>query len=228
MTKRKKLSIAICVLVLALVSQLACSPTFAKTPVDIDIIELVDDGNGGYKSWTDITGAMPGMTYSAIPRVKNNGTMPVSIKMCLLESVTSASGESMPLPARTFDIKIEDGWSLDNESTDNQTSSALRDCYRYNSTVEVGDMTKPLFTKITLNRGLGNEYQDSTFTLHLEAIAVNDEAVAPTDSDIDSEKPSSPDTGINTASYFEIVSPVAFSAGAIVLFATIAYLLRKI
>ena len=80
------------------------SPVFAEGPVDISMIELVDDGTGEYKPWEDIVGAMPGMTYSAIPRVKNNGDVEVSVRMCLSQSATDSGGGSIMLPANTFGI----------------------------------------------------------------------------------------------------------------------------
>ena len=43
-------------------------PVSAVGPVDIEIVEVVDDGSGGFSPWQDITSAMPGETYSAIPR----------------------------------------------------------------------------------------------------------------------------------------------------------------
>ena len=48
-------------------------PVFAEGPVDISIVEKVDDGHGGYKEWEDITGAMPGCMTRA-SECRRNGT----------------------------------------------------------------------------------------------------------------------------------------------------------
>ena len=130
-------------------------------PVDIEIVEVVDDGTGGYKTWEDITDAIPGMTYSVIPRVKNNGSMPVRVQMCLSESAMNMLGELLNLPSNTFWIDIDDHWSL-----------TTGDCYVYNTELESEAVTEPIFYEVTLSSALGNEYQNSTFNLHLETMAI--------------------------------------------------------
>ena len=89
MTKRNAFSAVVCGA--ALVSGLVSVPVLASGPVDISIVEVVDDGMGGYKPWEDIVGAMPGETYSAIPRIKNNGLVVAEVEMCLSESATNAA-----------------------------------------------------------------------------------------------------------------------------------------
>lgn len=169
-----------------------CSPVFAENPVNINIIEVVDDGNGGYKPWEDITGAMPGMSYSAIPRVRNDGVVPVSVRMCLSESATDALGNSINLPANTFGIDIDSRWVLDSESSEDASDPAVGNCYDYNAMLEPGAMTEPIFTEVRLSSELGNEYENSTFGLHLDAEAKGDLPVEP-------DNPNSPDTGANSA-----------------------------
>lgn len=232
MAKRKLLYASVAsVLSLTLAGQFVCSPVFAEGPVNISIVEVVNDGGGGYKPWEDITGAMPGMTYSAIPRVKNDGMVPVPVRMCLSESAVNATGESIALPANAFGINIGDGWTLDNNESGNPDDPASGNCYKYNNELAVGDVTEPIFTEVALNSSLGNEYNNSTFNLHLEATAVGDEP-APVNPDDPGTNPgttddvNSPDTGSNTYSYLEIVSPVLISAGSITIFAVIAYIIR--
>ena len=206
-----------------------CSPVFANGPVDISIVEKVDAGSEGYKEWQDIVGAMPGETYSAIPRVKNDGSVPVAVRMCLSESATNAEGETINLPANTFGIVIGDGWTLDSASGGNPGDPASGNCYNYNAELAVGETTEPLFTEVTLSSELGNAFENSTFNLHLEAEAVGGDAPAPVpDTPETPDVPSSPDTGVNTFSYFANISPVLISVGAITLFAVVAYALRDL
>lgn len=202
-------------------------PVFASGPVDISIVEKVDDGSGGYKDWEDITGAMPGEVYSAIPQVQNDGSVPVSVRMCLSESATNTDGGTINLPANTFGININGAWSPDNEGGATDISDpASGNCYKYNSMLEVGVMTEPIFEEVGLSSALGNEYQGATFNLHLEASAVGDEE--PDEPVIPDSHPSNPDTGAVTNSEpLTTAGYVSLSIGLIVLVGMITLLLRK-
>lgn len=217
------------VLVLSIVSGFVCSPVFAEGLVDIDIVEMADDGTGNYIPWTDIVGAMPGEVYSAIPRVKNNGETAVIVKMCLSQSATDGGGESIALPNNTFGILVNESWTLESSETD-AVNPATGNCYIYNSELEVGEVTEPLFTEVSLSSELGNEYENSTFSLHLEAEATDSEEFTPEPTPTPSPEltPESPNTGVNSVLYLEIVSPVFYTAGVIEVFALIAYFLRRI
>lgn len=166
-------------------SGFVCFPVFADNPVDIHIVEVVDDGSGELKPWEDITGAMPGMTYSAIPRVRNSGAIPANIRMCLSESAVNATGDSIILPANTFGITINDNWKIENDGDASDPASG--NCYRYNALLNVGELTEPLFSEVTISPNLENEYQGATFSLHIDAYAESEE-----------ETPEESDTGVIT------------------------------
>ena len=218
MTKRRLFDVAVGALVLG---GFVCYPVFAEGPVNVSVIEVVDDGSGGYKAWEDITDAMPGMTYSAIPRVKNDGSVPVRVELCLVESVINNVGDEVIFPFDAFIVNAGAGWSFNVEG-----SVGMR-CYDYDSSLAVGGMTEPLFTEVTLNSELENEFENNTFSLHLVANAIEDgggdEPDVPTE---DPSVPGSPDTGENTFSYLENVSPLLFATGGVVLFAMLVYVLR--
>ena len=174
MTMKKMITVsAASVLTFVGAGQFVCSPVFANGPVDISIVEKVDDGSGGYKDWEDITDAMPGVTYSAIPRVKNDGSTAVEVRMCLSESAKSSDGGSISLRPNTFGIEINGNWELEKGSK-NASDPAKGNCYRYNSKIAVGEVTEPLFSEVTLSPELGNEYQGATFNLHLDAYAAEE------------------------------------------------------
>lgn len=201
-------------------------PVFAEGPVDISIVEKVDDGHGGYKEWEDITGAMPGMTYSAMPQVKNDGSLGAYVEMCLSESATNAGGETIVLPANTFEISINEHWSLSNRWVTNAVDPAAGNCYEYDSMLEVGALTEPIFTEVTLSRMLGNEYQGATFNLHLEAIAVDekpDDPVGPVNPDV----PGNPDTGTTNASGLDAALVIPYVLGIAAIVVLIIHLLRN-
>ena len=202
-----------------------CSPVFASGPVNISIVEKVDDGSGGYKDWKDITGAMPGEVYSAIPQVQNDGSVPVSVRMCLSESATNADGGTINLPANTFGIIINGAWNPDNEGATDISDPASGNCYKYNSMLDVGAMTEPIFEEVGLSSALGNEYQGATFNLHLEAYAMSDEEP---DEPVIPDNPSEPDTGAYTNSEgLTTGGYVLLSLGAAMLLSMISYLVAR-
>lgn len=226
MTRKELFGVSV-VSVVALMGSFVCSPVFAEGLVDIDIVEMADDGTGNYIPWTDIVGAMPGEVYSAIPRVKNNGETAVIVKMCLSQSATDEGGESVALPNNTFGILINESWTIGSSETD-VVNPATGNCYIYNSKLEVGEVTEPLFTEVSLSNELGNEYRNNTFSLYLEAEARDGEAPEPTPTPSPEPTPESPNTGVNSVLYLEIVSPVFYTAGAVGAFALLAYFLRRI
>ncbi|MBR0460543.1 hypothetical protein IJI91_00920 [Candidatus Saccharibacteria bacterium] len=190
--------------------------------MDIDIVEMVNDGSGSLKPWQDITDAMPGMTYSAIPRVKNNGSMLAEeVRMCLSESATNSGGGTIVLPANTFGININStNWLLDNDGTANPADPATGNCYKYNSNLASGAITEPLFSEVTLSPALGNEYQGATFNLHIEAWAK-------ADSPDTTNTTENPDTGVNTAEG-SFVSAIPYILGGLALLVVLIHLLRVV
>ncbi len=215
MIKKKLFGIGIAgVLVAGLASSLVGFPVFADGPVNISIVEMVDDGAGGYKNWEDITGAMPGMTYSAIPRIINDGSVAVPIWVCLSESVMNGAGETVILPSNTFGIIINPNWSL-NETVGNASDPASGNCYKYNKQIEPGEFTEPVFTEVTLNPNLGNEHQNATFSLHIDAYASDEEPMPEPEPE---GEPGSPDTGLMARSGVNasIIVPYMLGGAALV------------
>lgn len=184
---------------------------------------MVDDGSGVLKPWEDITGAMPGMTYSAIPRVKNDGSMLAEqVRMCLSESATNAAGGAIVLPADTFGIDINASyWILDNDGPADPANPATGNCYKYNSTLAPGAITEPLFSKVTLSSTLGNTYQNATFSLHIDAWARAGEDPA----DNPSTETGVADTGVNTTEG-SLVSAVPYILGGLALLVIVIHLMK--
>lgn len=148
-----------------------------NNPIDIKIIEMSDDGSGNLTPWQDIANAIPGSTYSAIPRVINYGTTEVSVSICLSRSGQTSSGDPIEVTNEHILVNLEPGWTETEET----------ECYKYNSTLAPGELTEPLFSSVTINN-ISNEHQGATFNLHLYAEAIGD--IPPT--------PESPDTGFST------------------------------
>ena len=198
MTKRGLFRVA-GVLSLTMAGAFVYSPVFAEGPVDITIVEKGDDGSGGIISeWQDITGAMPGMTYNAVPQVRNDGTITVPVTMCLTESGKDGEGKDIVLDPKTFQIDINDGhWTkMSGEDSGGAVASPILVCYKHNTELAPGELTEPLFHEVYLSEELGNEHQNATFTLHLDAYAGED---VPED-DPTVVTPEEPDTGAFTNS----------------------------
>ncbi|MBR3322058.1 hypothetical protein IKG05_00215 [Candidatus Saccharibacteria bacterium] len=228
MTKRDLFGVA-GVLSLTMAGAFVYSPVFAEGPVDIDIIEMVDDGMGNYKDWEDITGAMPGDVYSTIPRVQNNGSVAALVRMCLSESGMDATGNVIELDNGTFTIDINDAYWTRDTGSDNggSVSSPIDVCYKYNTELAVGGVTEPLFYQVSLSSELGNEHSNATFRLHLYAEGTNG---LPDDSDESdgSVSPINPDTGVVTNSEpLTTAGYISLSVGLVVLLGMIALLLRR-
>lgn len=201
---------------LVLASGFVCSPVFADGPVNISIVEKVSDGAGGYKDWEDITGALPGATYSVIPQVKNDGTVAATTWMCITESVEGV-----------FEIDINEHWTFDGESLSDLTTGR---CYKYNSALNVGEMTEPLFSEAALSSAIENEHQGATFNLHLEVFATEvsedpDVPINPSGADI----PNNPDTGVATDSgSLTVAEVVPYVLGVAAVVVLVIHLLRNL
>ena len=205
-------------------------PVFAEGPVDISIVEKVNDGTGNYKDWEDITDAMPGMNYSAIPQVKNNGTMAVPVTMCITESGMDEVGNVIELDAGTFQIDINDEhWvKISGEDSGGTVSSPIVVCYKYNSELAVGEITEPLFYEVYLSERLGNEHHNATFRLHLDAYAGEEKPVDEETEGSEEVLPNNPNTGEFTNSEpLTTTGYVFLSLGAVTLIGMIIYMLQK-
>lgn len=207
-------------------SQLIGFSVFANGPVDISIVELVDDGSGNLTPWVDIDGVMPGLTYSAIPRVRNDGLVPVEARMCISESAISKAGDVIVLPPNAFEIDINKNWALDVGGIGNASDPASGNCYKHYAIIEPGAISEPLFSEVKVGAAIENSHKGATFNLHLEAEAMWESPDRESFEPINSTTPASPDTEFNTVLYFDIVKPVFFAAGGVGFFATVAYLFR--
>ena len=218
MTKKELISsVAISVLAGGFVA----FPVFAESPVNISIVEMGDDGAGNLISeWQDITGAMPVMTYNAVPRIKNDGTETVTVRMCLSESGVDAEGNVITLENGTFAIDINDAyWTKDVGSDEGGTvSSPIDVCYKYNAELMTGEATEPLFSKVSLSSELGNEYKNATFNLHLYAEAIGD---------IPEPAPTNPDTGGGTVGLRSAADVIPYALGGAALVVLAIHLLRN-
>ncbi len=125
--------------------------------VEIAISEWADEERT--VPFEDLTGAMPGATVTKIAEVKNTGASDAWVRVKVEKNIT-LSGEGTPdtdlveLDLNTADWTEKDGY------------------YYYTKALKPGETTTPVFTAVTFNAGMGNEYQNATATVDVSAQAV--------------------------------------------------------
>lgn len=124
-----------------------------------DLPEFKSNENGAFN-------VMPGETVSKIPYVDNVGTADLYARIQLTQSIT-VDGEVMPT------TMIVDGEEIPLLELDIRPEWTLKDgWYYYNAAVTPGEKTTPLFTGVTFVDEMGNEYQNATVTIEVNAQAV--------------------------------------------------------
>ena len=130
--------------------------------VDIDLIEMADlDGDGkGDVQFEDVKGVTPGEEVSKIVTVENTGSQPAYVRILvdktitLKDNPTEKEDESLvECDINTTDWKEQDGF------------------YYYNTPLEAGAETAPLFTTVTFSEKMGNLYQSSEISIDIQAQA---------------------------------------------------------
>ena len=107
----------------------------------------------------DLTGIMPGAAVTKIVEVENTGASTAWVRVLVDENI-ELSGEGRADPGDiVLDINTTD-WTLKDGR------------YYYNSPLEAGETTAPLFTSVSFDKDMGNEYQNATVTVDVSAQAV--------------------------------------------------------
>lgn len=125
--------------------------------VDITLQEWADEGKT--KPFEDLTGIMPGMTVTKIAEIKNTGASEAWVRVKVEKNIRLAGeGEVNPdlveLALDTANWTEKDGY------------------YYYNKALKPGEVTAPIFSAVTFNASMGNEYQNATATVDVQAQAV--------------------------------------------------------
>ena len=111
----------------------------------------------------NLEGVMPGNEITKIAIVKNTGTAPAWIRVKIDIAVTKQIGnEVLTLPSDKVTVNIDTkSWKL---GTDGY--------YYYQKALDKGAKTEPIFTSVLFDKGMGNEYQDSTASVDVLVQAV--------------------------------------------------------
>ena len=125
--------------------------------VKIELLEWADTGRT--KPFKDKTGAMPGAEIVKIVEIKNTGASDAWVRVKVEKSI-KLQGEGKPdtdlvkLTLNTADWTEKAGY------------------YYYTEALKPGEVTKPIFTGVTFNADMGNEYQNATATVDVSAQVV--------------------------------------------------------
>ena len=107
----------------------------------------------------DLTGIMPGTTVTKIAEIKNTGASDAWVRVRVEKNI-KLQGEGTPdtglveLTRSSADWTEKDGY------------------YYYTKALKPGEVTAPIFTAVTFNADMGNEYQNATATVDVFAQAV--------------------------------------------------------
>lgn len=164
--KRKLLILSLLVILAALTAAgtLAYYTDIARTHnvitsgnVNIDLLEWADEART--KPFKDKQGVMPGTKVTKIVEVKNTGTGAAFLRLWVEKEVYGA--DQKPMDTKPVSLNFNDtDWTY------------LEGYYYYNRSLEPGKTTEPLFTTVTFDPLMGNEYQNAAAHVKVTAYAV--------------------------------------------------------
>lgn len=126
--------------------------------VSIAIQEWADEEK--QTPFVDLDGIMPDMSVTKIAEVKNTGASEAWIRVSITKAIELAGEGTPDIDLVELDLNTND-WTLG------------EDGYLYcNEPVKPGEVTAPIFTTVSFNKAMGNEYQYATATVDIVAQAV--------------------------------------------------------
>ena len=172
--KRKVLILS----VLAILIAILAANTLAYFTADTKAHNVITSGGVSIKlnEWAneartekfeDKTGVMPGAEVTKIVEVENVGTGTAWVRVELSIEVWLGDEYEEELPAEPVHLMYGDTAGC------NTTDWTYQDgYYYYNKPLAPGETTEPLFTTVTFDPKMGNEYQNSTAHVDVNAYAV--------------------------------------------------------
>ena len=132
--------------------------------VSIDLIESTDQVgvDGRPIPFTNIDNAMPGDTYSKIPQVKNTDHGEVWVRIRIANSAKKADGTTVMLPSGAITANYNTRNWLDGSDG----------YYYYYRALRAGEITEPLFTKVSLAEDLASTFAGASFSIDISAQGV--------------------------------------------------------
>ena len=165
--KRKLLmlsAVAICIAILA-AGSLACFTAedtahnvITTGGVNIRLDEWAD--NDKTQPFEDLQGLMPGMEVTKIAEVTNTGAAEAWIRVLVTKNIELVGEGEIDPDLVSLNLN-EEFWTLGEDGY-----------YYYNRPLKPAETTEPIFTTVTFDVNMGNEYQGSTATVDVLAQAV--------------------------------------------------------
>ena len=126
--------------------------------VKIAVQEWADKGKE--KPFRNLEGIMPSMTVTKIAEIKNTGASDAWIRVKVEKNI-QLQGKGTP-DTDLVELNLNDtDWELGQDGY-----------YYYNQALKPNAVTEPIFTAVTFNANMGNEYQNATASVDVFAQAV--------------------------------------------------------
>lgn len=125
--------------------------------VDIELNEWADEART--QPFKDQNGVMPGTKITKIVEVKNTGKNAAYVRLKVDIAVYGADKQGMDPKPVGLDFNTKNWTYFDGY-------------YYYNRALKPGEVTEPLFTTVTFDPQMGNEYQNATALVDVSASAV--------------------------------------------------------
>lgn len=125
--------------------------------VEIAVQEWADEEKT--KPFEDLTGIMPGMTVTKIAEIKNTGASDAWVRVKVEKNI-ELKGEGTP-DTGLVELALNTAYWTEKDGY-----------YYYTKALKPGEVTAPVFTSVTFNATMGNEYQNATATVDVFAQAV--------------------------------------------------------
>jgi len=136
--------------------------------IDISLEEYTRDDKGDWVTFPEdgIQGVMPGTSVDKLVSVSNDGTADAWVRVVVTSKIVAADGKTeLPLTLNNgeevLSIDVQDGWTRGRDGV-----------YYFDHTVAPETCTVPVFTQVTFNPAMGNEYQGCTAYMDVQAQAV--------------------------------------------------------
>lgn len=126
--------------------------------VEIAVQEWADEEK--QTPFEDVTGIMPGMTVTKIAEIKNTGASDAWVRVKVEKNIKLQGDGTSDTALVELNLNLTD-WTLGEDGY-----------LYYNKALKPGEVTEPIFTAVTFNVTMGNEYQNATATVDVAAQAV--------------------------------------------------------
>lgn len=130
--------------------------------IEIQLEEWAENEDGELVPFENVDGVMPGEEISKIVQIRNTGASEAYIRVKVDKDIAlSAEGTvgSADQSMVTIDFNTTD-WTAGEDGF-----------YYYNKVLNPGEVTEPVFSSVTFNKDMGNEYKNATATIDVVAYA---------------------------------------------------------